>query len=285
MSDNRIHELLAAKPKSRLVDLSDRLDQDPADVSAALSSLIAVGEVVEADGLAPNGVPCKVYDLSDTFKAAEGYAVLQAKARAMNFTAAPGLNRIERALAFIRQYGSASTSELHIVMGLTPDEYASTALASAVRTSRLIKDGKTWTIGPGPAGSAAPRPPAVEAKPAVSAPGPFDALLKMPTPEPTSAPTAAPTEAPTAAPTVPQAAAPAVVEIHAPTVTLTGHLSVAPVPAQPGTPAAPVYRCALWSDDILEVQRDGVTVVEVEKAAGESLAAFLTRLAGAREAA
>jgi hypothetical protein len=43
------------------------------------------------------------------------------------------------------------------------------------------------------------------------------------------------------------------------------------------------YRCALWSDDVLEVQRDGVTVAELPKAAGETLAAFLGRLA--REAA
>jgi hypothetical protein len=53
------------------------------------------------------------------------------------------------------------------------------------------------------------------------------------------------------------------------------------VPVQAGT-VRPVYRCALWSDGILEVRRDGQTVAEMEQGAGESLAAFLCRLAAER---
>lgn len=51
---------------------------------------------------------------------------------------------------------------------------------------------------------------------------------------------------------------------------------VAAIAAVPGATAT--YRCALWSDGILEVQKNGETVAELPRAAGESLAAFLGRL-------
>lgn len=157
MNDQKILELMAATPGMRRVQLADKLDMATDDVQALLAGLMAVGDVVESDGFGPNGLPCKLYNLSDRFKASAAYAPLAAKAAAAGFQCAPGLNRIERSIAFIRSNGgTATSSELHAMLGLAPDEYVSSMLASAVRTSRLVKDGKNWTLGTGP-GTAPPQ--------------------------------------------------------------------------------------------------------------------------------
>jgi hypothetical protein len=250
MNDQAILEQIAQHPKCRAVRLADWLDLDLVDVQAALAALIAVGDVTSEPGLSPAKNPCQFYDLSSKFKASDAYKPMEVKARAAIFAAAHAdLNKTDRALAFVRERGVASSYELHVVMGLKPEESATSWLSHAVKDGRLARDGKTWTLGAGEQ-----LPPVV-------------AVQKEPQPQP-------------AAGTADGAAQPQ-----------------PPVPAQAGTitrqpsrprvraaepkadaPTLPVYRCALWSDGILEVQKDGATVAALEQAAGESLAAFLARL-------
>jgi hypothetical protein len=156
MDHSKILEHLAVKPAQRAVDLADRLDRDTDDVEAALCALVTVGDVAAANSTGPNGKPAVVYSLSPAFVASACYEPLAAKAAAANFRAPgwPTMTNAEKAIAFVTARGNATTAELHVVLGLAPDQYVSNYLSSAVRTNQLVKDGKTWTLGPGPGGPA-----------------------------------------------------------------------------------------------------------------------------------
>lgn len=321
MIGQNVLEVIAGMPDCRAVQIVDKLDIDAEEVLSQVKALIHVGDVVSSEGRAPNGLPCTVYNVSDAFKETAVYAPLAAKATAKAF-AAPGLNRIERAIEWVRQHGSATSAELHAVMGLDDTEAPSKVLASAITTRRLVKDGKSWTLGPGPGGTVtAPSPvcaPKVEVveTPRFLPPAPPAKVTPATTDEPTDS-TASRVFADMVA--TPKASEAAPAESKATRVRgskvkpeeLVKALGPQPAPpivtpmeAKPDAPAAPaapdlvivslrpaadqpapVYRCALWSDGMLEVQRDGLTVAEMPQAAAEAMASFLARLAGAKEAA
>lgn len=319
MIGQNILEIIAGIPDCRAVQIVDKLDIDAEEVLSQVKALIHVGDVVSSEGRAPNGLPCTVYNVSDAFKETAAYAPLAAKATAKAF-AAPGLNRIERAIEWVRQHGSATSAELHAVMGLDDTEAPSKVLASAITTRRLVKDGKSWTLGPGPGGTVtapspvcAPKvevvetprflPPAAPAAPAVSrltcAPDAADSaasrvfgdMVKKPkvpeAPKDTKVTRVRGGKA-KHQPALPPAAPP-IVEPAPPKVDAAPSPDKVVVSLRPGTEQqveqSPVYRCALWSDGMLEVQRDGLTVAEMPQAAAEEMASFLARLAGAKEAA
>lgn len=191
MNDQAILEQLALHPRSRAVQLADRADMPLDDVQAALVALVAIGDVVVSNDIAPNDKPCNVYELSATFKeSARGQAIV-AKAAAMRFRREhPTLDDIELAVAFVHERGTATSAELHALLGLQPDQQASVFLGSAVQDQLLVKDGKNWTLGPraslelrddakptaAPASSAAPSP----------APQPVPRFLDAPAAPPTS---------------------------------------------------------------------------------------------------
>lgn len=260
MNDQKILELLAITPDSRAVQLADKLDAALEDVQASLAGLEVVGDVVVGNGFAPNGLVCKVYALSATFKSSAAYKPLAAKAAAANFGEAGG-TYADRAVAFIRERGaSATSSELHALLRLGPKDYASSYLGGALRAGRLIKNGKDWTLGPAELG----------------------------------VPAAAPVASPVAAASVQQVAKTESEPPHASWVEIPAFLrnpspsssplrcapekATEPALPAPAAPTAPTYRCALWSDGILEVRRGTETVAEMPQAAGESLAAFLARV-------
>jgi hypothetical protein len=265
MNDQAILERIAQHPKCRAVQLADWLDLDLVDVQAALAALIAVGDVTSEPGLSPAKNPCQFYDLSSKFKASDAYKPMEVKARAAIFAAAHAdLNKTDRALAFVRERGAASSYELHVVMGLKPEESATSWLSHAVKDGRLARDGKTWTLGAGEQ-----LPPVV-------------AVQKDLQPQPAAGTADGAAQ--------PQPAPPVEAQPHVPAQAgTTKHQPSRPRAraAEPkaDAPTVPVYRCALWSDGILEVQKDGATVAALEQAAGESLAAFLARLTVERAAA
>jgi hypothetical protein len=256
MNDQAILEKIAQHPQCRAVQLADWIDIALEDVRASLAGLIAVGDVTAEPGTSPAGHACQYYRLSDKFKASKAYKPLATKAVAADFAAAHAhLNKTDRAIAFVRESGTASSYELHVVMGLKPEQHASGSLAPTLVDGRLARNGKSWTLGPAAKQDA--RPEEHTGLPChtggiISAADTVELIKGMVSPE----------------------RLPAAVEVP------TFLLPQAPAAVQPAA-AAPVYRCALWSDGILEVRRDGKTVAEIPQAVGESIAAFLGRLVGA----
>lgn len=59
----------------------------------------------------------------------------------------PGLPAVERAIEFVRTRGTATSSELHMVMELDPDDLPSEHLADELERGVLVKEGKEWTLG------------------------------------------------------------------------------------------------------------------------------------------
>lgn len=292
MNDQKILELIAQNPKVRVVQLADKLDMEAADVQAALAGLIAVGDVVQSSGFAPNGLSANLYDLSPAFMQSERYANMARKAAAANFaTPVAGMTKVDRAIAFIKaQPGASATSaELHALLGLDPLEYVSSYLSSAVRAGKVVKDGKNWTLGDG-----TPPAPAREAKNAAF--NPINGPKLPPTPVKTAEEVLE--ERPLSSGLPPELlvqlsksardeAAKAraqsnVVTIEAePYATLSMLIPpIAHLPAPAVEPPAPVYRCAIWSDGVIEIQRNGRTVAQLTSAEADALVAFMTTLPG-----
>jgi hypothetical protein len=157
----------------------------------------------------------------------------------------PGLPRVERAIAFVHTRGMATSSELHMVMELEPNELASDYLDSALSGGLLVKTGKYWMPGTVPA-SATDAP--AYAIPTFVPPRPVDNVVSL---EPQRTSRIKPAEK----------------------VDFAGFAdmvnSEAKSDSAPTTKPAPVIRCGVWSDGSVEVQRDGKTsaVLFVEEVA------------------
>lgn len=271
-NDQAILERIAQNPKCRAVQLADWLDADVDDVGAQLAALISVGDVVLSHGTAPNGTPCALYDLTEAFKASKAYEPILAKTLAAHFaTFRPDLGKTDRAVEFVRERGMATSAELHAVLGLAPDEYASTYLRSAITSARLVKDGKTWTLGPKES-------------------GPAKEVTKVPVHVPGAAfPTVAPTTAPAVASTKPDALesgadlgrirpelpVPTFVPTAAPTTAPTSAPTVAPAPKPRSTTSRNRY--AVWSDGKVEIKVPGNPSLELSREEFDDLVSFVTQ--------
>lgn len=270
MNDQIIYELLAKAPAEglRAVQLCDAINEpsiELADVSRALGALVEVGDVVRMPGLAPNGQQAQFYALTSDFKNSRDYKLIMAKqagtaaaspaptpAPTPDNTSAPvpserPKSRTDDAIEYIRHRGRVSSAELKMHMGLKSGESPATWLALPIRDGRLARDGVYWMIGAGPVSKATKPTAARGAIPKLGA----TLAAKSPQPAP-----AAPE--PKAAPDTPAPAPEA----------------VAALPA----PAAGVFRCCLWSDGVLELQRDGVTLTKLTRGEGEHMADFIGRM-------
>jgi hypothetical protein len=87
MNDQKIYELMFKTPGIRAVQIADALDAELVDISNALKSLVEVGDVVQTKGFSPNGHQAMIYNLSDGFKRSRQYADLVASAAARAKTA------------------------------------------------------------------------------------------------------------------------------------------------------------------------------------------------------
>lgn len=288
MNDQQIYALMLATPALRAVQIADKLDVPLVDVSAALRSLVAVGDVVRSSGTAPNGQPAQLYDLSPEFRKSRECVKLTASIAAKGGGAipatqapaappaptpvapaadpapppppeaakptdaapadvprvAPPPGRQALAIAYIKEHGRATDAQLRVVMGLKKTEYPSAYLSRPAQLGQVAKVGHEWQVGDGkPVRSIAKLPP-------------FGGSLGLPgaTPFPRAPAAAAPEQANAAAPT--QA------------------LVVAELPVSP----AAAFRCGLWSDGVIELQRNGVTVAAVQKGEAETLLKFLDRV-------
>lgn len=286
MNDTAIFEHIAQNRNCRAVQLADRLDRPLEDVQAALAGLIAVGDVIATPGISPAGSPCQLYDLTEAFKASAAYEPILAKTLAAQFAVfRPDLGKTDRAVAFVRERGMATSAELHAVLRLAPDEYASTYLKSSLNAGRLVKDGKTWTLGPKEGGAA--QEPAKAVRPAAL---------------PATFPTIAPTPAPAVAPAKPDPlkASTELQPVEQPALkipTFTRESTVTPTAAgkagldEPVAAAKPCEmpcvaadprkpsRCrfALWSDGQIEIKIAGLPAVELSGAEVDELIRFVAK--------
>jgi len=76
LTDQKIFVQLAKKGVQRAVDVADAADMELADASRALRDLVDVGDVVTRKADGANGVTGMVYELSETFKAGRDYQVV-----------------------------------------------------------------------------------------------------------------------------------------------------------------------------------------------------------------
>ncbi len=268
LNDEKICTQIARKPGARAVDLADVLNCELAEMSNALRALVEVGDVLRVSGTGPNGQPAQLYSLSDTFlKSKEGkriVAQLEAQATAapvpapapaptpapepapqsslvipipkVNSTTqehagtASGMSRVQVAIAYITEHGNVLDADLRKAMNLRAHQAPLAWLSAAVKSGRLRKEGKNWTLGLPSAGSpvaAHPPPRAEDSSPATSAP-----------------------------------ASPAVIAMHDSPAT---EIVVTAMPAAPDA-AAERYRVGVWSDGVLELRRDGTTIAELSLA-------------------
>jgi hypothetical protein len=280
LNDQKICIQIAKKPGSRAVDLADVFDCELTDISAALRSLVDVGDLVRTSGTGPNGQPAQFYSLSDTFaKSKEGKlvlaqsaalntavpAALPAPAPALASSAPPSpapaavspaddssLGRIERAIAHIKEHGPTSDADMRKVLNLRNDQYATSFIGRAVKDGRLAKDGRDWTLGSGSAPAAIPRRPAFG--------GPLGLPGATPNPTPSSAPAPASVAASRPAGASTSQASPVLqsVAVKAAVDDAVAATEVADGPIR--------FRCGSWSDGVLELRRDGAMIAELTPA-------------------
>lgn len=302
MNEQQILDTVARKGRLRAVQLSDWLDVPVEDARAQLMALVAVGDLVATDGFAPNGRADVYFDLSDAFRASDAGVLLTRKAEAANF-GDPSMSKVDRAIAFVREKGTATSSELHALLELKPEQTASTWLAGALRDGRLVRDGKNWTVGTGVAPKVQPvqrtpfnrRPISNKSEPVAQFPS--TAPIEVPQfladratvaskPSGKKAPETLPASEDLAGlpkalvqelskPAQARAAATHVNIDERDAITVDGSLVVdgkvdmAPLPA---------FRAGLWSDGTLELQRDGKTIAKLQQSEGELLAEFMHRM-------
>lgn len=141
----RLLRMLMRTPGIRAIQLADQLNVTLEQAEELLEPEIAAGLVVATTGIAPNGLSCTLYDLSAAFAVTDDYKAMRS-AEPMRI-AATRLTNVDRAIAFITERGGATSAELHTLLGLKANEYASTYLGAAIKDGRLAKDGKDWTLG------------------------------------------------------------------------------------------------------------------------------------------
>jgi hypothetical protein len=309
MNDQKIYEHIAREPGIRAVRLADLLDLDLEDVNAALAALVGIGDVVTKDGFSPAGTPCKLYTLSDKFKSSVQGQVAVAKAEVAN-DGDLTLSKVDRAIAYITKHGTATSAQLHAVMGLTPEQYPSTFLSHVIASGKLKKDGKDWTMGDGKP-AAPPRIPSYgrSAQQHDTRKAQFDANTPAEMPDGSLHVPVFKDTKPKELPRKPagkRAAAPVtreeVVDLpaaaissvdravnaprfgrrldlpgstHYPTAAPTAAPAAATVPKQQPTP--PVFRAGLWSDGTIELQRNGQTVAILHEDEAQYLTEFLEK--------
>jgi hypothetical protein len=136
--------LIGERPGITKVELSDRLDFDMDVVDIFLMDLCKLRTIEShmttgANKLAVVGYTLTGVPLPSIFeKAVAVVAETTGKAR----------THVEKAVAYITANGgSATSSELHGVLGLKANDYVSSYLAVGVRQGKINKDGSNWALG------------------------------------------------------------------------------------------------------------------------------------------
>lgn len=290
--------LVAQRPGIRTVEIADLIDCEPEQVEPSLREHMARGDIVMLPVRAPNGKPANAFEFSKAFKQTEAFQALMAVAApapepvqlgqvaaptvprvtppaVQRFAPAPvpaagavpvpvPLTKAEMAIAHIESKvsRSATSSELHKVLGLKAGQHVSGFLGSALKAGRLVNRCQIWTIGE----PAQPAPPAQAAQAVTVDPVRADIPVE-----------AGPAEA-----------------MHIPTflkkdVAIIKSIAdyaggapepivAAPAPAPALGEVQPEFRCAYWSDGTLELQRGGQQIAVLSPAERRTVVAFTGKL-------
>lgn len=316
MNDQKILEFIAAKQPVRAIQVADKLDASEREASEALRALVDVGDVVRTPGTGPNSLPAQFYTLSEAFRRSRpGQLILarmEAAAAALAVAVAapvaspspapappapaptvapvataapaatipvflakapppspaddPSLRRIERAIAHIKEYGPTSDADIRVVLNLRADQYPTSFIGRAVKDGRLAKDGRNWTLGAGTSPAPLKRQPAFGGP--IGLVGSTPHVAKAPEIVAVAVKEVATSLVSQANPTKQQ-------EQVMETKQIAG---VAEQSRAKDATTPPAFRCGLWSDGVLELQRDGVQVAALTQVEGETVAAFMARM-------
>ena len=142
----KLIRLITDRPGSFAVEIADRLNMDMELAETCLLDLVSLGQITSHMTKAPNGLAARAYTIAGV-----ELPSLQEKAIAAAMPAdGKPQTHCEKAVAFIlANGGSATSAELHGVLGLKSSEYPSTFLATGVRLGKINKDGQNWTLGKG----------------------------------------------------------------------------------------------------------------------------------------
>lgn len=171
----RIIALIARQPMLRASQIADKLDIEVDQAETLLRPLLVAGNVIEHEVVAPNNRPAMAYELSEQFKASDTMRAILAgsetptppAAAAPESTPAPRPERrasekppskVDRAIAFLTENGSATAVQLRTVMGLQPNSAPSSWLTVALKSGRIVNEGGFYKLGQDKAPSDAPEP-------------------------------------------------------------------------------------------------------------------------------
>lgn len=209
------------------------------------------------------------------------------------------ITKVQIAVDLLKAKGTATDDDMRAAMGLVRTSSPAAYLASALKSGRVVREGGIWRMGTG-------APPA---KPSTRA---YNTTFAKPKDEPKAQ--FKPTEQPESLTkddvkdlppaVVEQLSKPAQALAEQPSTPgpvesckhdtpfryeceecqaedAAARPKAPPVDDTPNPIDGPVYRCGLWSDGVLELQRDGRTVVTTTRREHEFMADFLRRSLGA----
>jgi hypothetical protein len=255
MNDQKIYTLMAKTPDIRAVQIADALDQELSDVSDALKSLVDVGDVVRHAGTAPNGQPTQLYNLSPSFVKSSEYKTIKAGFVDVSTPIVAAAPVPQPAASIIPPAAPVSRVDGAI---------AFIRLSGKVSGAELKRHmGLSGAASPGNYLNTALRDGRLARDGIYWMIGPAKPANKEPEPK-----VAATTERAPETAAIPVPALPANEAQH----------QVAPA-------SSPTFRCGLWSDDVLELQRDGETLATLTRTEGEQLSSFFNRMISTMEVA
>lgn len=255
MTNEQILELIGKRPHIRTIEIVDRLDCDIDVLQQRLEDLVALNLITAYKVIAPNNRPATAYALKNSVVLESAPAPSAPPVVQMKKVEVPKMTKIELAINFIKSNGGiATSSQLHSLLDLKPEEYPSSWLGGGVKDGRLVKDGKNWSIG---SGSPTPKAAEVPVKKPLATAAPELPVLTAEKIEPVQA-APAPEPAPKAEP-VPEP-----------------KVESKLLPIVPN--ASPEFACALWSHGELQLSRSGVVVAALTPAETKQLCDYLDRL-------
>lgn len=270
MNDQQIYEFLARKPDSRAQDIADAMDVELKVASDALRALVDCGDVVRHAGIARNGLSAQLYHLSVEYRRGRDYQAIMSKivASASEVQVAPApvskppvaaafetpvladlkelkppRTKVEMAIDYLAGNPNADDAQMRAAMGLPKTSSPTNYLASAMRAGRVVKSRYGWNVGPGIAPDKNQRAPY--------------------NPPPVSSVPAAVSDVTLAGPNV---VPPYVVPDADGRAALANQISDLP---------KGIFRCGLWSDGVIEMQRGDTLLAKLSRAEAEQMAEFM----------